>query len=131
MPFAATWMDREVIILSEVSQTKANIMCHLYAESKKWILIYKTEIDKTNLQLPKGVVEGGVGEERQEFGVNRYMLLDIKEINNKDLLYSTGSYTQYFVESEMERNLKKNIKLNHFPIHLKLTPHCKLTMLQQ
>ena len=25
MPFAATWMDVEVIILSEVSQTKTNI----------------------------------------------------------------------------------------------------------
>lgn len=44
-----TGTDLEVIIQSEVSQTKANIMCHLYAESKKWILIYKTEIDKTNL----------------------------------------------------------------------------------
>ena len=26
MPFAATWMDLEVIILSEVSQTKTNII---------------------------------------------------------------------------------------------------------
>ena len=26
MPFAATWMDREIIILSEVSQTKTNII---------------------------------------------------------------------------------------------------------
>ena len=26
MPFAATWMDLEIIILSEVSQTKANII---------------------------------------------------------------------------------------------------------
>ena len=27
MPFAATWMDLEIIILSEVSQTKTNIIC--------------------------------------------------------------------------------------------------------
>jgi len=37
MPFAATWMDLEVIILSEVSQTeKENITRYcLYVESKK------------------------------------------------------------------------------------------------
>ena len=36
MPFAATWMDLEIVILSEVSQRKANIIWyHLYVESKK------------------------------------------------------------------------------------------------
>ena len=35
MPFAATWMKLEIIILSEVSQTKTNtIQYHLYVESK-------------------------------------------------------------------------------------------------
>ena len=38
MSFAATWMDLEIIILSEVSQTKTNIIWyHLYVESKKMI----------------------------------------------------------------------------------------------
>ena len=37
MPFAAVWMDLEIIILSEVSQTKTNIRSHLYMESKKII----------------------------------------------------------------------------------------------
>ena len=33
--FAAIWMDLEIIILSEVSQTKTNIIWyHLYVESK-------------------------------------------------------------------------------------------------
>ena len=37
MSFAATWMDLEIIILSEVSQTKTNILLHhLYVESKIW-----------------------------------------------------------------------------------------------
>ena len=35
MPFAATWMDLEIIILSEGSQTETNICHHLYVESKK------------------------------------------------------------------------------------------------
>ena len=33
----------------------------------------------------------------QEFRVNIYTLVYIKQINNKDLLYSTGNYAQYFV----------------------------------
>ena len=49
MPFAATWMDLEIIILSEISQRKARTpLYHLYVESKKNDtneLIYKTEID--------------------------------------------------------------------------------------
>ena len=37
MPFAAMWIHLEIIILSEVSQIKTNIMCHLHVESKKMI----------------------------------------------------------------------------------------------
>ena len=37
MPFVATWMDIELIILSEVRQRKTNRCYHLYAESKKII----------------------------------------------------------------------------------------------
>ena len=48
MPFAATWMDLEMIILSEVSQTEKS-KYHIYVESKKKNdtndLIYKTETD--------------------------------------------------------------------------------------
>ena len=63
-------------------------------------LIYKTETDsqtyQTNLWLPKG--KGGWGGiNQQEFGISRYKLLNIKQVTNKDLLYSAGNYTQYFV----------------------------------
>ena len=35
MPFAAAWMDLEIIIKSEVSQKKTNIVYQLYVECKK------------------------------------------------------------------------------------------------
>ena len=50
----------------------------------------------------------GWGDINQEFGISRDILLYIKQVNNKDLLYSTGNYTQYLVityngkESEKE-----------------------------
>ena len=43
MPSAATWMDLEIVILSQVSQRKTDIVWyHLYMQSKKNELIYKT-----------------------------------------------------------------------------------------
>ena len=37
MPFAATWMDLKIFILSKIWQKKANIIWyHLYKKSKKW-----------------------------------------------------------------------------------------------
>ena len=51
MPFAATWMDVEIIILSEVSQTEKDkymisLLCGILKKKKKDTneLIYKTEI---------------------------------------------------------------------------------------
>ena len=68
MPFAATWMGLEVIILSEVSQKEKNkyhmisLMWNLIFLNDINELIYKTEthsqILKTNLWLPKGKGEG-------------------------------------------------------------------------
>ena len=38
MPFAATWMELEILVLSAVSQTVKDKYCmnHLYVESKIW-----------------------------------------------------------------------------------------------
>ena len=59
MPFAATWMDLEIIILSEVSQTEKD-KYHLYVESKKMIKMnlftkqkWLTDIENT-LMVTKG-----------------------------------------------------------------------------
>ena len=46
-----------------------------------------------------------------EFGINRYTVLYIKQINNKNLLYNTGNYIQYAIiayngkESEKEKTI--------------------------
>ena len=51
-----------------------------------------SQAQKTNLWSPRGKVGGGGI--NWEFGINRYILLSIKEMNNKGLLYSTGKYIQ-------------------------------------
>ena len=64
MPFAATWMDLEIVTLSEVSRTKRNIIWYcLYVDSKKkW---YKWTYLQNRNRLTdlenKLMVTGGVG----------------------------------------------------------------------
>ena len=44
------------------------------------------------------IIKGERGEGiNLKFGINMYTLLYVKQINNKDLLYSTGNYIQYLV----------------------------------
>ena len=60
MPFEATWIDPEIITLSEVSQRKTNIISYYFFWHFKKIIefMYKTGTDsqtqKTNLWLAKG-----------------------------------------------------------------------------
>jgi len=64
MPFAAIWMDLEIIIVSEVRLRKTSIICyHLYVEYKKYTNepIYKTNrfTDVENkLMVSKGERKG-------------------------------------------------------------------------
>ena len=44
--------------------------------------------------VTKGETEVGINE---QYGINKYKRLYIKQISNKDLLYSTGNYIQYFI----------------------------------
>ena len=112
MPFAATWMDLENIILSEVSQTKTNTICyHLYVESKirhKWTYLWNrnrpTDIEN-RLVVAKG--EGAGGQMKWELGISRYELLYIGWINNKVLLCSTGNYIQYLMINHNGKEYKK------------------------
>ena len=102
MPFAATQMDLEIFVLSEVSQTKTNIIwCHLYVESKighKWTYLQnRNRLTDTEDRL---VVAKGERDGRGmdwEFRISRCKLLYTEWINNKVLLYSTENYIQYLV----------------------------------
>ena len=63
IPFATTWMDLEIIILSEISQKDNIIQYHLYVESNKndtnELFIKQKQTDhKSNLLLPKVKCEG-------------------------------------------------------------------------
>ena len=85
MPFAATWMDLEIIILSKVSQTQKE---KYYMLSLMWNLIFKkvqrtylqnrnrlTDI-KNKLMVMKGeTLGGGIN---QELGMNIHTLLYIR-----------------------------------------------------
>ena len=59
--------------------------------------------------VTKGVRGGGIN---QEFGINTYILLDIIQIINKDLLYSTGNYIQYFVITYKGKESEKRIYIH-------------------
>ena len=64
-----------------------------------------SQTQETKLWLPKG--KGGEGEINQEFGINIQALLYIRQINNKDLLQSTGNSTQYSVITYMGKESDK------------------------
>ena len=79
MPFAATWMDMEIIILSEVSQTERQMSCDI---AYMWNLkkkdtnenIYKTE-QTHRKQIYGERLWGGID---WEFGIDIYTLLFFK-----------------------------------------------------
>ena len=56
-----------------------------------------------------GYQRGKGGWINQEFGINRYTPLDIKQVNNKDLLYSTGNYIQYIIITYNGKESEKSI----------------------
>ena len=52
----------------------------------------------------EGERQGGID---WEFGVNKYTLLYLKQITNKNLLYSTENSAQYSVITKMEKEFEK------------------------
>ena len=64
----------------------------------------QSQMQKTNLWLPWG--KAGAGEINWDIGIDKYTLY-IKQIINKDLLYSTRNSTQYSVMTQMGKESKK------------------------
>ena len=84
MPFAATWMDQEIVILSKVNRQRRNIWCTLYVESKKKIQTYLQNRNRL-IDIENMVVKGEeLGEEIvRESGMDMSTLLYVKWISNQ------------------------------------------------
>ena len=112
IPFAATWMQLEIIVLSEVGQRKTNtIWYHLYVKSKIWhkrtYLWNRNRIRHIENRL---VVAKGEGDGRRldwDFGFSRCKLVYTEWVNNKVLLYSTGNCSQYPVINHNGKEYEK------------------------
>ena len=123
MPIAATWMDLEIVILSEVSQTeRRNIIWHpLYVESKMIQMNLLTKQKETH-RLGEWTYDC-LGEEIvKDLGMDMYTLLYLKWITNKDLLYSTGNSVQCHVAAWMGGEFAGEwihvyVWLNPFAVH--------------
>ena len=69
-----------------------------------------TKQKQTHRHRKQTMVTKGERRGRDKLGVwEQQIHTTIYKINNKDLLYSTGNYTQYFVITCMGKNLKKKI----------------------
>ena len=112
MPFAATWMDLKIIILSEVSQKEKNkyhvvsLICGIYKMLQMNLFTKQKQSHRQRKQIYGYQMVNGGGVD-WEFGINRYTLLYIKQINNKDLLYSTGNYIQDLVITYNKKESEK------------------------
>ena len=94
MPFAATEMALETLMLSEICRKEKD---KYHAITYNWNIvysinepIYRKETNswtwRTDLWLPRGSGKDG------ELGVSRCRLLHLEWISNEILLYSTGNY---------------------------------------
>ena len=96
MPFAVTWMDLEIIILSEIRQRKAGMISQVESnknDAKE--ITYKTNkfTDfKIKVMVTIGETMGGEGCIKSK-GIT-FTHYCIKSIVNKNLLYSIGKSTQ-------------------------------------
>ena len=95
--FVETWMNLETVIQSEVSQKEKNkyrILTHTCGIQKNGTdeSVCKAEIEtqmqRTNVWTQSGESQGGGGDGmNQDIAIDIYILICIKWITNKNLLY--------------------------------------------
>ena len=99
MPFAATWMQLKIIILSEISQKEKDKYHTTYMWNLKYGTDepnYKTEADSQTQRIDLWLPRAGGGRGMDwESGVGRCKLLHLEWINNKALMCSTVNYIEY------------------------------------
>lgn len=97
LPFAAIWMELEIIMLSEVSQAEKDNIYHItYMWAKKYIqvqLILQNSRLISRNQTHSFKRERERGRINLDYGINRYT--PIYKINNKGLLYNCRNYIAY------------------------------------
>ena len=132
-------MDLETVIQNEVSQKEKKIP---YNIAYMWNLkngtnefIYKADIETPCREQTCRYQGGEWGGMNWEIGIDIYTLLCVKQITNKNLLYSTGNSTQFSVPNEKEikkmwGDIHVYIELIHFSVQQKVTQHCKAPTLQ-
>ena len=81
------------------------------------------------------VAGGKDGGRDREFGMDMYILLYLKWITNKDLLYSTGNSAQCYVAAWVGGEfggewMHVYVWLSPFAVHLKLSQRCSSAILQ-
>ena len=110
MPFAATWMNPQIIMLSKSDQERQISRDITYMQNLKYDtneIIYKIETNapksKSNLYLPKE--KSGWGGINQKLEISKCKF--IKQKNNKVLLYSTKNYIQYPVINQNRKESEK------------------------
>ena len=97
-------------------------------------LIYKTEIELQSRKQTYGYQGARAGGISWDTGIDIYTLLCVKQITNKTYYIAQGTLLNTLSWPIWEKNLKKSgymyMYLIHFAIYLKLTQHCKSTILQ-
>ena len=99
MPFAATSMNLEIIILSEINQSRRLIYNIAYVQNLK-NMMQMTLFTKQKQTQNKFMV---IRSERYgrgvdwEFGIDMYTLLYLKQVTIKDILDSPGNSAPYSV----------------------------------